>query len=74
MSTPIRTYITENHSKFNKVAFFCTAGGEKYNEMFADMEKLSETAPIATIGISDKELKNRSYKIKLEEFIKNLKE
>ena len=29
MSSPMRTYITNNKSKFNGVAFFCTQGGER---------------------------------------------
>ncbi|MDP3065447.1 MAG: flavodoxin [Methanobacteriaceae archaeon] len=30
VSTPARTYIHQNHTKFSKVAFFCTAGGKSF--------------------------------------------
>jgi len=48
----IRTYLSEN--KLNKVAFFCTCGGQP-GKTFAEMESLSKK-PIDVLMIEDKEL------------------
>jgi hypothetical protein len=40
MSSPVRTYITINKSKFSRVAFFCTQGGSENERLFSDMEAL----------------------------------
>lgn len=40
MSSPTRTYIETNKSKFNRVAFFCTQGGSDNPRLFSDMAAL----------------------------------
>jgi flavodoxin len=40
MSSPMRTYITNNKAKFNRVAFFCTQGGNENKKLFSDMQAL----------------------------------
>jgi flavodoxin len=70
VSTPVRTYIHQNQAKFNNVAFFCTAGGNKFSGVFDDMGELSGIAPVATLGVRGKEIKKRTYIVKIEDFIK----
>jgi flavodoxin len=72
ISTPIRTYIHQNQAKFNNVAFFCTAGGSRFDGTFSEMTELSGTSPIARIGLTAKEVKDESYKTKITEFIKKI--
>ena len=72
MSTPIRTFINQNHTKFKNTAFFGTATGPNFNGTFIEMKKLSKTSPLAQIGLRDKEIKDGSYKSKLDEFVKKL--
>ena len=72
MSTPIRTFITQNHVKFKNTAFFCTATGPNFDDTFNEMEELSETSPIAKLGLKGKEIKDGSYKSKLDKFTKKL--
>ena len=72
ISTPIRTYIHQNHAKFNNVAFFCTAGGSRFDGTFSEMTELSGTSTIARIGLTAKEVKDESYKTKITEFIKKI--
>ncbi|MGV8144278.1 MAG: flavodoxin family protein [Methanothermobacter sp.] len=72
VSTPVRTYMQQNQEKINKVALFCTAGGDKFSGAFDDMKELSKKSPIATLGVRAKEIKDETYKSRLEEFVKAL--
>ena len=72
MSTPIRTFIAQNHVKFKNTAFFATATGPKFDGTFKEMEELSKTSPIAKLGLKGSEIKDGSYKSKVDEFTKNI--
>jgi flavodoxin len=72
VSTPVRTYIHQNQAKFNNLAFFCTAGGNKFDGAFNDMRELSGIAPLATLGVRAKEIKKRTYSAKIPEFIDSI--
>jgi flavodoxin len=72
VSTPVRTYIHQNQEKFNQLAFFCTAGGDNHSGTFNDMKELSGKSPVASLGVSGKEIKNGTYGSKIEGFIKAL--
>jgi len=69
----MRAFIKEQKQNVKKVAFFCTMGGSGYQNMFQEMELLSERAPIATIAITDKEIQTGKYKSIVAEFIKEMK-
>ena len=72
MSTPIRMFIAQNHAKFKSTAFFCTATGPNFDGAFTEMEELSETTPLAKLGLRGKEIGDGSYKSKVDEFTKKL--
>jgi flavodoxin len=72
VSTPVRTYINENQANFKSVAFFCTAGGENFDGVFNDMRELCGVAPVETLGVRAKEVKDGSYKSKVAEFAKKI--
>ena len=72
MSTPIRTFIIQNHTKFKKTAFFCTATGSNFDGTFIEMQKLSKTTPLAQLGLTGKEINDGRYKSKLNKFVKKL--
>ena len=72
MSTPIRTFITQNNTKFKNTAFFSTATGSNFDGTFVEMQELSKTTPLAQLGLMGKEINNGSYKSKLDKFVKKL--
>jgi flavodoxin len=72
VSSAIRTYINQNQAKFNNVAFFCTAGGARFDGTFSEMTELCGTSPLARIGLKAHEIKDGSYKTKIAEFIKKI--
>jgi len=73
MSTPIRTYISENKDKFKNVAFFCTEGSKGGVKCFKNMEELCEKKPMATLEINKKEIKKEIYIDKIKDFVEELK-
>ncbi len=75
-ATPaIRTYALEHQEslKNTKIALFCTFGGEVSNT-FRDLEELLQ-APVAKLGIKDKQVKAEAKEVKkeIEEFCGKLK-
>jgi flavodoxin len=72
LSCATRTYISQNKSKFKKVAFFCTAGGGLNGSAFKDMEELSGKSPKATLELSSEEVTKGDHLRKVQEFVKKL--
>ena len=50
----IRTFITQNKENMKNVAFFSSAGGDKFHKFFDDMENLVGKHPKGSIGIQRK--------------------
>ncbi len=71
VSTPIRTYITEN--RFKNVAFFCTQGGSGAEKAFSEMERLAGKKPKALLVLRTKEVLDGSYSNKVKNFVKEIK-
>jgi flavodoxin len=74
MSTPIRTYITENKDRLKEIAIFSTGDG---NEPVAikDMEKLAGKSPLATLHLVRKrDVDDGSYIERVGEFASKIRE
>ncbi len=70
VSTPIRTYLSQN--KFNKVAFFCTMGGSGGKKAFREMERLCKQKPVAVLELKTAEVADNKHLQKVREFAKNI--
>lgn len=66
--SPVRTYLTKYRNKFKRIAFFCTYGGSGADKVFNDMAQLCVNKPIATMAITDNEIKKEEYKEKIHEY------
>ncbi len=73
MSTPIRTYITENKDKFKNIACFCTQGGKGGEKSLQEMGKLCDKEPVATLVIKAKEVKKETFNEKVNDFVSEVK-
>ncbi len=69
LSVPTRTYLSETASKLKKVAFFCTEGGRGGERAFSEMETVCDKEPLAVLELTRKEIKEKLYNEKLQEFI-----
>lgn len=68
MSSPMRAYITQHSSSFNRVAFFCTEGGTGGERTFGHMSDLIGKQPVATLEVTETDLKNGADSDKLKQF------
>ncbi|HOC03286.1 MAG TPA: flavodoxin [Candidatus Ratteibacteria bacterium] len=73
MAPAIRTYIYHNKSKFNDVAFFCTAGGTGIEKTIIEMGTICNKKPVATFAGITSNIKKNMFK-GLDEFIIKIKE
>jgi flavodoxin len=69
VSSPVRTYITEQKDNFKNVAFFCTMGGSGDKKVFAEMEKIIGKKPSGTLAVTTKEAVSSNFSEKMKQFI-----
>ncbi len=72
LASPMRTYISTHRARFPRVAFFCTEGGAGAERVFRDMAALCQTKPIASLVVTEKELKADTYRDKARAFAEAL--
>jgi flavodoxin len=72
VSTPIRTYLTQNAEKFKKLAFFCTQGGSGAERTFKEMQQICNLEPVAMLALLTKEVQKNEYQSRLEDFVRKL--
>ncbi|WP_407381252.1 flavodoxin family protein [Methanobrevibacter sp.] len=68
-ANPVISYIKQNEGKFNNVKFFVTAGANGFESSFKQMEEFVGKAPLKTLAITTKEVKNGEFKEKLDSFL-----
>jgi len=56
VSTPMRTYLTQNKDRFKQVAFFMTCGGPGTDKVFGQMTECSGRQPLARLALTQQEL------------------
>lgn len=72
LSPPMRSYAIAQKSKFKRVAFFCTEGGSGGARLFRQLQTLCGKPPVATLEVTEGELKSGAYAGKVEEFIRQI--
>ena len=70
MASPIRTYITRHCGKAKAIALFCTYGGSGAEKVLRGMAQLCNKQALASIAITDDEIKKQRYRDKLEKLVK----
>lgn len=74
IASPVRTFITRYRGQFRHVAFFCTLGGSGADKVFDDLTQLSGKSPVATVAITDNEIRRSGYHGKLDGFVRLIQE
>jgi len=69
-SSPVRSYIAKNKLSLKKAAFFFTSGGPSIKNAIKEIKELNLGNKI--LHIRDMEIKQNSYKNKLNKFCKDL--
>jgi flavodoxin len=72
MSSPVRTYLSENKGRMEKAAFFCTMGGESTGKTFVEMEEACSKKPVACLGLRKAGVKKGIHSQKIKEFARKI--
>lgn len=70
LAAPVRSFAEYYQRRSKQVAFFCTEGGSGAEEAFADLERLYEQSPVATLVVDAKHLVD--HRAELGRFIARL--
>ena len=71
-SSPMRTYISKHSGQLKNVAFFCTEGGSGAEKVFCHMEDLCARRPLASMTVTERDLKTGSYSQAVAAFAQSL--
>ncbi|MBU6154556.1 MAG: hypothetical protein KGP28_09675 [Bdellovibrionales bacterium] len=75
IASPVRTFLRENRNEFKKVAFFVTQGGTSGGErVLRQMELDAGTSPVASLVVSERNLKGQPLKNAVQGFLDQLKD
>jgi flavodoxin len=72
MSSPVRAYVNAHKGSFERVAFFCTHGGTSAQKVFAELSEICGAPPVATLAITEREIKAGNYGDKLHQYLDRL--
>jgi len=68
-ATPVRAFCDQHGKEARQVAFFCTMGGSGDKGAFRDMESLCGKAPVATLALTERHVKQNDQ----EKFLDKVK-
>jgi flavodoxin len=72
MSSPLRAYVNAHAGSFRRVAFFCTHGGTSAARVFDAIAALCGARPVATLAVTEREIKAEAYTDRLQQFVARL--
>jgi len=73
MSTPVRSYVAQERHKFARIALFCTEGGANGEKALAQIGQLCGKEPLASLVVTEGDLKSGAYRQKVADFTRALK-
>lgn len=68
VSSPVRTWLSENAERLHDVAFFCTCGGFMPERVLKELEQLAGRAPRARLVVREREVQDGSYAARASQF------
>ena len=74
LTPPVRSYLAKHGERMKRVAFFCTQGSSGAEGVFKQMAELCGKRPIATLAVTEGELKRADYAAKVRSFTESLSE
>jgi flavodoxin len=72
VSSPVRTYLTQNKGRLKRVAFFCTEDGSGSQRAFKAMSEICGNIPKAHLALRTKDVWKGNVEEKIKEFVENL--
>ena len=72
LSSPVRSYLSQQHASLKRVAFFCTQGAIGSGWVLKNMVNVSGQEPIARMIISEIHLNSQVAEEKIEQFVREI--
>lgn len=69
LAAPVRTFAEHHGPRAKRVAFFCTEGKQGAETAFADLEKLCQHKPVATLAVDTQHLAPADHRSELGRFV-----
>ena len=67
-AAPVRRYLTDNRTRFNRVAFFCTLGGSGGDKALEEMGDIAGRTPVATLAVTQRQIESNRYRDNTRDF------
>jgi flavodoxin len=72
MAAPLQTFVAKHQHEFNALALFCAYGGSGADKAMKGLASIGSKQPIATLALTDAQLKSNSYGDAMTAFIADL--
>ncbi len=72
MSSPVRSYVTQERHNFARIALFCTEGSANGDKALAQIAQLCGKEPVATLVVTERDITSGAYRRKVADFTKAL--
>ena len=69
LAAPVRTFAEQYGPRAKRVAFFCTEGKQGAETAFADLEKLCQHKPVATLAVDAQHLASADHRSDFGRFV-----
>lgn len=73
-AAPVRRYLMDNQTRFNRVAFFCSLGGSGGDKVLEEMGRIAGRSPIATLSVTQDAVNSNRYRDKAQDFSEAISE
>jgi flavodoxin len=73
MASPLRAYIAQQRGKLARIAVFCTEGSASGEKAIAQVAALCGKQPVASLIVTERDLKSGDYRRKVEDFVNALR-
>jgi flavodoxin len=72
IASPVQTFVANHKHEFKSLALFCTYGGSGSDKALDGLKKRCAKSPIATLAITEAQLKSNTYADAMAAFIDGL--
>lgn len=73
MSSPVRAFLDDQAAKFNRVALFCTLGGNGGTAALRQMQKICKKLPVATMEVTQRNISSNAMDQSVQSFVSRIK-
>jgi len=73
VSAPVRTFLKQHSGRLHRVAFFLSHGSSGRRRVFAQMERLAGTRPLATMAVREAAIRRHRFDLDVQRFVDEIR-